>query len=88
MRNGAGRVLATWTLPEGVTIPARGNRQPGGCRYTLTQSDGIEIDFDRYALRIASHVLAVPTDHIAAGHLFIELPHRQYTKLVKVSHSN
>lgn len=86
MRNGAGHVLATWTLPRGVAAPSD-KGLPSGCRYTIKQSNGVVGGFDRYTLRIASHVVAVPADHLA-GNLFITLPNRQYTRLIKSSGSD
>lgn len=84
IRNGAGKVLATWTLPTGAILSAaRGS----GCRFVLTQSSGIEMSFDTYALRLASHTLTVPRDNIG-GNLFIELPNRQYTRSIRVSGSD
>lgn len=80
IRNGAGQVLATWTLPTGAVLRRAGQT---GCRFMLTQSTGIE-SFKKYSLRIASHTLAVPRRNID-GNLFIELPNRQYTRLVPVS---
>lgn len=82
IRNGAGRVLATWTLPAGAVVHSEGDRQMGGCRYLLTQSTGIEVGFDAYFLHIASHALKVPRDNMS-GNLFITLPNRQYTRLIK-----
>lgn len=84
IRTGAGQVLATWTLPAGPVLPpARGR----GCRFVLTQSDGFEADFHNYSLRMASHRLNVPPKNIV-GNLFIELPNRPYTRLIRVSGSD
>ena len=82
IRDGRGRVLATWTLPAGAAVPSKGH-QASGCRYVLTQSTGIEVGLPAYSLRIASHTLKVPRNNIG-GNLFIVLPHRQYTRLVRV----
>lgn len=87
IRNGAGRVLATWRLPAGAVVPSKSDRQMGGCRFVLTQSTGIEVGFDAYFLRIASHTVNVLRRNIR-GNLFIVVPHVQYTRLIKITGSN
>lgn len=82
VRNGAGRVLAKWTLPTGAVVASKGDRQLGGCEFVLTQSTGIVVGFNEYFLRIASHVVKVLAKNIG-GNLFIILPTRQYTRPIK-----
>jgi hypothetical protein len=84
VRDGAGRVLATWTLPKGFPVQSPGNAGLTGCRYTLTRPrHGIPVQPGGFELHIASHPIYVPQRHMR-GNLFIDLPRRQYTRLTKI----
>jgi hypothetical protein len=80
IRSGVGRVLARWKLPDGVM-----SHRHGECRFTLTQSRGMNDVAKRYSVTIGSHVVALPADRVY-GNLFITLPNALHNKLIKLKH--